>query len=209
MICVRWGRFTGLAPHDGLIANGYGLQQRRAGAPKPRLGLHRYCRPGKQARPIRRPFPPLHRPGTAEYLPEADGVGAPALQLAQRGTVKLTAAVAGLVVNAAVGRWRDHCQVGQLTQADAGERVMSSHSWNRRSRSWRYASAMSRCRPGQKCPRMGPYADRNRCAWAADLNRRIARSRCRVGWCEFSARLFSHLCWRCSTLRRVSRIAAP
>jgi hypothetical protein len=32
----------------------------------------------------------------------------------------------------------------------------------------------------------------------ADLNRFICRSRRRVGWCEFSALLFSLLCWRCS-----------
>ena len=35
--------------------------------------------------------------------------------------------------------------------------------------------------------------ERNRCAWAADLNRRIWRSRCRVGWWETSARLFAYL----------------
>src|SRR5215472_9093440 len=32
----------------------------------------------------------------------------------------------------------------------------------------------------------------------ADLNCFICRSRRRVGWCEFSALLFSPLCWRCS-----------
>jgi hypothetical protein len=32
------------------------------------------------------------------------------------------------------------------------------------------------------------------------LNRFIWRSRRRVGWCEFSARLLSPLCWRCSGL---------
>jgi hypothetical protein len=30
------------------------------------------------------------------------------------------------------------------------------------------------------------------------LNLRIARSRWRVGWWEFSARLLGSLCWRCS-----------
>src|SRR3954469_18517662 len=34
-------------------------------------------------------------------------------------------------------------------------------------------------------------ADRNRCACRIDLKRFIARSRCRVGWWEFSARLSS------------------
>jgi hypothetical protein len=36
-------------------------------------------------------------------------------------------------------------------------------------------------------------ADRNRCARRIDLKRFMARSRCRVGWCEFSARLFSYV----------------
>ena len=47
--------------------------------------------------------------------------------------------------------------------------------------------------------RSNPNADINRCAWPGDLNRRIRRSRVRVGWWEFSARLFNPLCWRCST----------
>src|SRR3954451_11546467 len=38
-----------------------------------------------------------------------------------------------------------------------------------------------------------------RWAWPGDLNRFICRSRRRVGWCEFSARLFKPLCFRCST----------
>ena len=40
-------------------------------------------------------------------------------------------------------------------------------------------------------------ADRKRCAWPADLNCFICRSRRRVGSWEFSALLFSPLCWRC------------
>ena len=36
---------------------------------------------------------------------------------------------------------------------------------------------------------MGPCAERNRWAWLAALNRRMMRSRWRVGWWEFSARL--------------------
>ena len=35
------------------------------------------------------------------------------------------------------------------------------------------------------------------------------RSRRRVGWCEFSARLFNPLCCRCSTPGMISRFAAP
>ena len=44
---------------------------------------------------------------------------------------------------------------------------------------------------------MGPKAERKRCACFADLNLRIFFSRSRVGWCEFSARLFNPLCCRC------------
>ena len=40
------------------------------------------------------------------------------------------------------------------------------------------------------------WAERKRCAWPADLNCFICRSRRRVGWCEFSALLFNPLCWR-------------
>jgi hypothetical protein len=36
----------------------------------------------------------------------------------------------------------------------------------------------------------------------------LACSRCLVGWCEFSARLFRYWDWRCSTEGRTSRCAA-
>ncbi|OYR17274.1 hypothetical protein CEV32_4054 [Brucella rhizosphaerae] len=36
--------------------------------------------------------------------------------------------------------------------------------------------------------------DANFCKWRADLNRFIIRSRRRIGWWEFSARLFKLLC---------------
>jgi hypothetical protein len=39
------------------------------------------------------------------------------------------------------------------------------------------------------------------------LNRHMARSRCRVGWCEFSARLLSPLCRPCSGFGSTFRIA--
>ncbi len=52
-------------------------------------------------------------------------------------------------------------------------------------------------------------AERKRCAWPADLKRFIWRSRRRVGWCEFSARLFRPLCRRCSTPGIISFLAAP
>ena len=53
------------------------------------------------------------------------------------------------------------------------------------------------------------WADKKRCAWPADLKRFICRSLCRVGWCEFSALLFSPLCFLCSTEGITSRLAAP
>ena len=40
-------------------------------------------------------------------------------------------------------------------------------------------------------------------------NRRIFFSRSRVGWWEFSARLFNPLCCRYSTPGKISRLAAP
>src|SRR3954471_2883469 len=45
--------------------------------------------------------------------------------------------------------------------------------------------------------------------WPADLNRFICRSRRRVGWCEFSARLFKPLCLRCSTEGITSLFGVP
>jgi hypothetical protein len=62
---------------------------------------------------------------------------------------------------------------------------------------------------GRKRGEMPLNADRNR--WAPPMLRKpfIARSRCRVGWWEFSARLFSPLCERCPTEGMTSRWAAP
>jgi hypothetical protein len=45
---------------------------------------------------------------------------------------------------------------------------------------------------------MPAWAERKRSAWPDDLKRFISRSRRRVGWCEFSARLLGPLCCRCS-----------
>jgi hypothetical protein len=42
-----------------------------------------------------------------------------------------------------------------------------------------------------------------------ELNRCTRRSRWRVGWCEFSTRLLRYRCCRCSTMGRLSRLAAP
>ena len=47
--------------------------------------------------------------------------------------------------------------------------------------SWRHPVADSRCRRGRKCGEMRLNADRNRCACRGEVNRFIARSRCRAG----------------------------
>ena len=45
-----------------------------------------------------------------------------------------------------------------------------------------------------------PCTDRNRCACAAEVTLRICRSRCRVGWCDTSTRLFSYCRVQCITV---------
>ena len=45
---------------------------------------------------------------------------------------------------------------------------------------------------GEGVPVGRSNADRNRCACRIDVKRFIARSRCRVGWWEFLARLFKY-----------------
>jgi hypothetical protein len=87
--------------------------------------------------------------------------------------------------------------------------IISFHSRNLPCKMARYSLAHKRCLRGWKCPAIGPKAERKRCACLADLNFRIFFSRIRVGWCEFSARLFNPLCCRCSTPGRSSRLAAP
>src|SRR5258708_7709706 len=87
--------------------------------------------------------------------------------------------------------------------------VTSFHCRNRSCKRVRYSPARKRCLRGWKCPAMGPKAERKRWACLVVLNRRIFFSRSRVGWWEFSARLFNPLCCRCSTPGRISRLAAP
>jgi hypothetical protein len=58
--------------------------------------------------------------------------------------------------------------------------------------SWRYWVAVSRWRRGRKCGDIPLNAERNRCALPGEVNFFLARSRCLVGWCEFSARLFRY-----------------
>ena len=62
----------------------------------------------------------------------------------------------------------------------------------------RWSLADRRCRPGQKCSRIGPNGPGSRCGCAGDVNPRIARSRCRVGRREFSIAWFGPSCLRCS-----------
>jgi len=85
----------------------------------------------------------------------------------------------------------------------------SCHAWKARARSARSSVADMRWRGRRKRLLIGPWADRKRWAWRADLNRFICRSRRRVGWWEFSARLLSPLCGRCSTPGMISFFAAP
>jgi hypothetical protein len=75
--------------------------------------------------------------------------------------------------------------------------------------SWRYWAAVSRWRRGRRCGDIRLNTDRNRCACPGEVNFFIARSRCRVGWWEFSARLFRYLDRRCSTLGISRRWATP
>ena len=59
--------------------------------------------------------------------------------------------------------------------------VTSSHTRNERVLSERWCTARSKWRPTRKRFWTSPCTDKNRCACQADLNRRICRSRCRVG----------------------------
>ena len=87
--------------------------------------------------------------------------------------------------------------------------VTSFQVWKRVCKRARYSPARRRCLRGWKWPEMTPKAERKRCACLVDLKRRIFFSRSRVGWCEFSARLFKLLYCRCSTSGRISRLAVP
>src|SRR6185369_8410602 len=77
--------------------------------------------------------------------------------------------------------------------------VISVQTAKRSAITCRYSAADSRCRRGRKCGEITLNADRNCYACRIDLKRFNARSRCRVGWCEFSARLLRYLDCRCST----------
>jgi hypothetical protein len=72
--------------------------------------------------------------------------------------------------------------------AAAGRPTTSFQVVNRVLISRRYWTAVSRWRRGLKCGDIPLNADRNRCAPPGEVNFFIARSRCLVGWWEFSAR---------------------
>src|SRR3954449_7985638 len=77
--------------------------------------------------------------------------------------------------------------------------LISAHTSNARTLAARYSLAETWSRRRWKRLLIWSWAERNRCACRADLKRFICRSRRRVGWCEFSARLLSPLCRACST----------
>jgi len=66
---------------------------------------------------------------------------------------------------------------------------ISAQTWNGWLLEARCSAAVTWSRRRWKRLSTWSWAERNRCAWLADLNRFIRRSRRRVGWCEFSAML--------------------
>ena len=69
-----------------------------------------------------------------------------------------------------------------ISDQDANRPVINIRKWQARIQ-WR---------PGRKWFDTYACTEGKRWACLIDLNRRMARSRARVGWCEFSARLFSN-----------------
>ena len=94
------------------------------------------------------------------------------------GTVTLIEKLSGeaCLVQAITGhRWAVHFQ------AATSVAVTSCQTANRSAISARHSDAESLCRPDRKCGEIPEKADRNRCACPGEVNRFIARSRCRVG----------------------------
>ena len=69
--------------------------------------------------------------------------------------------------------------------------VISRHATNRAASCLRKSDARSGCRLSAKCCRIGPKDSRNFCVRFGSRKPRMRRSRSRVGWWLFSARLFS------------------
>jgi hypothetical protein len=119
-------------------------------------------------------------------------------------------ALSGCWVSSVVSRVRAGdglCGAGG--HAVAGRPTTSYQVVNRVLISCRYWTAVSRWRRGRKCGDIPLNADKDRCAPPGEVNFFMARSRCRVGWWEFSARLFRYFDRRCSTLRSSRRWATP
>ena len=82
-------------------------------------------------------------------------------------------------------------------QAAVAMPVTSFQVVNRRLISVRHSVPDIRCRPGRKCEEITPCAEQKRCAWPAEWKHFMVRSRTRVGWWEFSARLLRYFDRRC------------
>jgi hypothetical protein len=91
-----------------------------------------------------------------------------------------------------VRRWESYAAL--ISYAAIAVPVMSRQVWNLWVISRQYARTGRRWRRGRKCDAMGPYAERKRWACPGDLNPRMRHACWRVGWCEFSARLFRYRC---------------
>lgn len=100
------------------------------------------------------------------------------------------------------GLWR------RLGQGVAARPVISFQVVKRWCISVRYSVADSGWRRGRKCGDIRLKQARNRWARPGERKPFMARSRWRVGWCEFSARLLRYLDWRMLT-PRVERDQAP
>ena len=99
-------------------------------------------------------------------------------QLINSGTVKL---IGGLIVRVLCvvlveSPVRVHVQAAVVVTP-----VIWFQTVKRSAISWRHPVADSRCCRGQKCGEVRPNVDSNRCACRGEVNRFIARSRCRVG----------------------------
>jgi Kelch motif len=113
------------------------------------------------------------------------------------------------VVGAGPGELTGRGRYWSRAQAAAATPLMSAHTPNARALAARYSLAETWSRRRWKRLLIWSWAERKRCAWPVDLKRFICRSRRRVGWCEFSARLLRPLCRRCSTPGISSFFAAP
>ena len=150
--------------------------------------------PGKRARPVRRE---AARKRTCSQAPRRAAHPVPAVLVVDvqawghgvgdhpgpehpgGGTVNL------LKLSGGTGMVGSGASVCEGNQAAVTVPVTSFQMVNRSAISRRYSSAPSRWRPGRKCGDIPLKADKNRWACPGEVNRFMARSRCRVGWWEF------------------------